>query len=411
MTTHAKQRVIPFNLLCKYPFMNACMSWIQEKNVDPIEAFYNHATMMEKIRGIISDALENKEETKALGHADDEGMYMYPWIRIILSFMNMPRLTHKIANLLSKHFSNLLEQENELTVLVVARDQGILAEQVPPDKTIAVNTVSFPFRLPFLDFLNISARFKAQAWKLVNKLLQNGFVYLRKHDLVRMLEENVKLKLIEPSTAVNDDDLKNSFNNDPILKPFFDGLVSVVKERMASSAGASIDNMPVDDSLFPPCISFIIDKNAKGINLTHSERLFLVYFLLTIGKTVDEVLDLFRNQPDYNEKITKYQVEFAAGKHGKQTQYKPHNCVTLESIGICKKDDSRFGSKSCTEPKTPFKNPLTFYRRKMWYKAKRAGETARLQVRDGGDPGDMAVPEEPVEPGTSEFYEEPSTKK
>ncbi|MEX2717077.1 MAG: hypothetical protein Q6370_012310 [Candidatus Sigynarchaeota archaeon] len=347
--------------------------------------------MLEKLRTIIFDALENKEQTKALGYDDDEGLYLYPWIRIILAFLNSPRLTHKMGNLLSKHFGNLLEHENDLTVLLVARDQAINAEQVPVDKMIVVNTVSFPYRLPFLDFLNVAARFKSPAWKLVNKLLQNGYVYLRKHDLVRMLEEIIKLKVIEPSMAASDDALKDAFMTDPLLKPFYDDLASIVKERLASSTAGAIENMPVDDNAFPPCIKFIIDKNAKGVNLAHSERLFLVYFLLTIGKTIDEVLDLFRNQPDFNEKITKYQVEFAAGKHGKQTQYKPHNCVTLESLGICKKDDPLFGSKFCTEPKTPFKNPLTFYRRRMWYKSKKSSEPVALSIDEDEDLGVDAV--------------------
>jgi DNA primase large subunit len=385
MTAQPKPRTIPFNVLCKYPFLNASIAWIQEKNVTPIEALYNHATLMDKIRTLVSDALDNMEQTKALGYDDDEGLYIYPWIRIILAFMNMPRLTHKVGNLLSKHFSNLLEHENDFTVLIVARDQAINAEQVPSDKAIAINTVSFPYRLPFLDFLNIAARFKSQAWKLVNKLLQSGHVYLRKHDLVRMLEEIVKLKVIEPSAAASDETLKDAFMTDPLLKPFYDGIVAAVKEKMASASGGSLEKLPVDDSAFPPCINAILAKNAKGINLAHTERLFLVYFLLTIGKTVDEVLDLFRSQPDYNEKITKYQVEFAAGKHGKQTQYKPHNCVTLESIGVCKKDDPQFGSKSCTEPKTPFKNPLTFYRRRTWYKAKKASEAAAVQIGEDED--------------------------
>nr|MDO8085014.1 hypothetical protein [Candidatus Sigynarchaeum springense] len=387
MSTHRIPPAIPINVLCKYPFLNAGIAWIKEKNLTPMEALYNHASMLEKVRAIISEALDNKEQSKVLGYEDDEGLYIYPWIRIILAFMNSPQLTHRMANLLSKHFSNLLERENVFTVLLVARDQAINAEQVPADKRVTVNTVTFSYRLPFLDFLNVAARFKSHAWKLVNKLLQNGQVYLRKHDLVRMLEELIKLKVLEPSKAASDDALKVAFINDPLLKPFYDGLVEVVKEKMASSASTSIDNMPVDDSLFPPCINAIIDKNAKGVNLTHSERLFLVYFLLTIGKTIDEVLGLFRNQPDFNEKITKYQVEFAAGKHGKRTQYTPHNCVTLESLGMCKKDDPKLGSKFCTEPKTPFKNPLTFYRRRMWFKAKKASGNAAMRADEADDRG------------------------
>ncbi|MBN2152786.1 MAG: hypothetical protein JW839_15145 [Candidatus Lokiarchaeota archaeon] len=381
MTAQPKPRTIPFNVLCKYPFLNESIAWMQEKSVTPIEALYSHASMTDNIRAIISDALDGKEQTKALRHDDEEGLYIYPWIRIILAFLNLPRLTHRMGNLLSKHFSNLLEQENDLTVLVVARDQSINAEEVPSDKRVAINTVPFPYRLPFLEFLDVAARFKSHAWKLVNKLLKGGYVYLRKHDLVRLLEEVIKLKVIEPSAAASDDALKEAFSSDPLLNPFYEDIAANARERMATAAGGGgMEDLPVDDNAFPPCINAIVEKNARGINLAHSERLFLVYFLLTIGKTVDEVLDLFRNQPDYNEKITRYQVEFAAGKHGKQTQYKPHNCVTLESLGMCKKDDPQFGSKYCTEPKKPFKNPLTFYRRRTWYRAKKASEAASARA-------------------------------
>jgi DNA primase large subunit len=391
MTVQHTSRTLPFNVLCKYPFLNASMAWVQEKNVMPITAFYSHVEMVDNIRAILADALANKEQTKAMGYSNDGSLYLYPWIRIVLAFMNMPRLTYKVANLLSKHFSALLDREDDTTVISVARDQGINAERVPVEKSLSVNTVSFPYRLPFLEYLDISARFKSQAWKLVNKLLLGGHVYLRKHDLVRMLEELVKMKISETGQAAHDDALKSAFMEDPMLKPFYDGLVTMVKDGLSSSTG-SMDTLPVDDSAFPPCINAILDKNAKGVNLSHTERLFLVYFLLTIGKTVDEVLDLFRNQPDYNEKITKYQVEFAAGKHGKQTQYKPHNCVTLESISVCKKNDSIYGSNLCINPKTPFKNPLTLYRRKVW--AKSRGLPASVGTSSAAASTPNPVPEE-----------------
>nr|MDO8109405.1 hypothetical protein [Candidatus Sigynarchaeota archaeon] len=375
MTAQGKARKLTLDVLCKYPFLNASMEWIQEKNVIPLDAFYTHVGIMDKIRAILADAMDNKEESKALAHDSDEIIYLYPWLRIILAFMNMPRVTYKIANLLSKHFSAMLAKEDETTLLLVAQDQGINVDRIPDDKAMAISTVSFQFRLPFLDYLQIAAKFKSPAWKLVNRLLKNGSVYLRKQDLARMIEELIKTKISEANPALKDESLKKSFMDDPLLKPFFEGLMNVAKEKTSAGSG-STDSLPVDDSAFPPCINAILDKNSKGINLAHSERLFLVYFLLTIGKTVEEVLDLFRNQPDYNEKISRYQVEFAAGMHGKKTNYKPHNCVTLESINICKKADPEFGSKWCVEPKYPFKNPLTFYRRSSKSRARHLAQNS-----------------------------------
>ena len=44
---------------------------------------------------------------------------------------------------------------------------------------------------------------------------------------------------------------------------------------------------------------------------------------------------LFQNAPDYNEKITKYQVEHLAGKKGSQTKYSVPACSKLVNENLC----------------------------------------------------------------------------
>ena len=42
----------------------------------------------------------------------------------------------------------------------------------------------------------------------------------------------------------------------------------------------------------------------------------LATFLLGRGQTIDEIAPLFKNAPDYNEKITRYQIKQVAGETG-----------------------------------------------------------------------------------------------
>src|SRR5271157_5508253 len=107
MIIQAKTMQIPINILCKYPFLNASMEYLKQKAIAPIDALYLHAGILDRIRTIFADAMENKEETKALAHDSDDAIYLYPWIRIILAFMKLPRVTNKVANLLSKQFNKL----------------------------------------------------------------------------------------------------------------------------------------------------------------------------------------------------------------------------------------------------------------------------------------------------------------
>jgi DNA primase large subunit len=61
----------------------------------------------------------------------------------------------------------------------------------------------------------------------------------------------------------------------------------------------------------------------------------LATYMLAIGKTVDEVVLIFQNAPDYNEKITRYQVEHLAGNKGSHTKYSVPTCSKLANQNLC----------------------------------------------------------------------------
>ncbi|MHA1371324.1 MAG: hypothetical protein ACTSWN_00290 [Promethearchaeota archaeon] len=318
---------------------------------------------MEKLKTIIIDALDNKEKTNALIGEDISTLYVYPWLRILLSLIGIPRVTYKVANLLSKHFSKQLLEEDDHTLIRIAYDQGLAIHLLNDGNSLVIRRhVRFGYFMHFLDYLKMASILKSPAWKLVNRLVKDGRVYLLKKDIARMIEEAIKEKISAIAKTSMNKDVKIDLMDDLLIKSFIDDINKIIESRMTRS-DIDFGNVPVTESAFPPCLKAILDKNGQGINLTHSERLFLSYFLLNIGYDVEQVLDIFKSQPDYNEKIARYQVEYAAGLHGKRTVYKPHNCNTLESLNICKKHDEKYTHPFCSHPKYPLRNPLTFYRR------------------------------------------------
>jgi len=72
--------------------------------------------------------------------------------------------------------------------------------------------------------------------------------------------------------------------------------------------------------------------------------------------TVDDVIDLFRSISDFDERMTRYQVEHIAGARGSRTKYIPPRCDTLRTHGICPTTD-----KICKG----ICHPLAYYRRKL----------------------------------------------
>jgi len=72
---------------------------------------------------------------------------------------------------------------------------------------------------------------------------------------------------------------------------------------------------------YPPCIEHAIKALNDGENLSHSGRFMLATFLLGRGQAVDDVAPLFKNAPDYNEKVTRYHLNQNSGETGSNTKY------------------------------------------------------------------------------------------
>mgnify|MGYP000284504932 CR=1 FL=1 len=85
----------------------------------------------------------------------------------------------------------------------------------------------------------------------------------------------------------------------------------------------------------PPCMEAILEALKNGENLPHTARFAITTYLLWRGWDVDQIVDLFRTAPDFNEKITRYQVQHIAGQTGGRKQYAVPSCRTMSAWGLC----------------------------------------------------------------------------
>jgi DNA primase large subunit len=58
-------------------------------------------------------------------------------------------------------------------------------------------------------------------------------------------------------------------------------------------------------------------------------------FLLSKGQSVEQIAPLFKNAPDYNERVTLYQLNHLAGASGSATQYTCPSCEKLKTQDLC----------------------------------------------------------------------------
>ncbi len=205
------------------------------------------------------------------------------------------------------------------------------------------------FALDFVDYLRNTRHLRGKKWKLVNRLMSDGNVYLTRTETARLLSEEV-CRHIEKRVEVKEL---------PKFPPKIIETAEKIKELSVKTIGkAEMEGLPktMVQAAFPPCIEALHQAASSGRHLSHVGRFTLTSFLINIGMSPDNVIELFRTFSDFNERMTRYQVEHIAGERGSRTRYIPPRCETLQTHGVCVNPD-----ELCQK----IRHPLAYYRKKV----------------------------------------------
>jgi DNA primase large subunit len=211
------------------------------------------------------------------------------------------------------------------------------------------SVVPYEFSLSFADYLRNTTHLREKEWKLVNRVLSNGNVYLGVDETARLLKEEVR-KHIEKRLEVKEL---------PKFPPKIMETAEKIKKLSIEKIGKTeMEGFPktVVQTAFPPCIKSLYEAISAGRHLSHVGRFTLTSFLVNIGMPPENVIDLFRSFSDFNERMTSYQVQHIAGDRGSRTRYVPPKCDTLQTHGVCINPD-----EICQK----IRHPLGYYRRKI----------------------------------------------
>ena len=174
-------------------------------------------------------------------------------------------------------------------------------------------------------------------------------VYLNQHDVARLLQEEVQRRIESRLEATELPTFPEK------ITEIADQLLDLAKDRIGEEEMEGF-RKTVSQSAFPPCIVALQEAVAKGHHLSHVGRFTLTSFLVSIGMPSEKVAELFKSFSDYNERLTRYQIEHIAGERGSRTRYTPPQCSTLQTHGVCVNKDAL-----CRW----VRHPLAYYRRKL----------------------------------------------
>src|SRR5438093_7072468 len=129
-------------------------------------------------------------------------IHSFPVSNLILSLTGEERAQRRFALAESKRAYELLRQENPEKLDYIARTTfGWKLNKIDaqPGKRF------YDFAISLADYLRNSVHLKEPKWKLPNRILDHGLVYATREELARLLEAEVRTRIVDRSRRLSSD--------------------------------------------------------------------------------------------------------------------------------------------------------------------------------------------------------------
>ncbi|MBO3762691.1 MAG: DNA primase large subunit PriL [Thermoproteota archaeon] len=316
-------------LLAKYPFLEEAKSFLESYSTVSFENLssdedYTRAVKrgVERIKeAILFKKISFKNENLIDFKAE---ILSFPIAVAFIAALNDDFLRNIYATAEGKRIHELLKRDSYSDLELLLRDQKI---NFYPSE----DSPSSLYKIAFSEYLKVSPQKWGKIWKLVNRQIKLGFVYVTREELSRLVSEHIKNRILERSRHPID---AESFSG-PLKKGYIE-LKNVWDSYKSRFAKFEKETSEVS---FPPCMVRLLSRQENGENLSHVERRSLVTYLIAKGQSIEEIINLLKSSPDFKESIARYQVEHLAGLKGSKKKYSPPSCETMKSYGLCFSDE------------------------------------------------------------------------
>jgi len=332
--------------LAKYPFSSEAREYIESLHikVEELEG-EEYSLILERAERRVEESLLYGSVNHQWTNSDVE-ILSFPVSIILVMAVHDNFLNRRYALGEARRAYNLLRSEQKEKIFDVACGTFNWDLRSTLD---SLSGQAFDFTLDFKNFLKNSIAFQDRKWKLVNRTIIKGHIYVTREEVARLLQEEVQKQLQERLSQPMRIELPES------LEQRTDRLRKLLDKRKKT---IKTYEFPTEITIgaFPPCIKNLYENASSGKHLSHIGRFALTSFLLNAGLSVDKIIGLFTESSDFNERMTKYQVEHIAGRRGGGTKYSPPNCSTLKTHDLC---------RSPNEICKSIRHPLSYYRIKL----------------------------------------------
>ncbi len=355
------------SLFAEYPFLAGAESLLGREAVSVrgllTEAAYARARSIGRARVLAAaDDPRATRDVEELAGAEPDVRYLsFLFAQILLAAAPSPAGLRRWAVAESKRTHGRLSTVPVDELVEVAGRLGFSVEAAGRDRVA----------LPLLDYLRLAVPVREADFRLARQEVDHGRVVVDRVRAARLLQEAVRLHLGVP-VPLNEEARG-------LVREREAELFAVLAQRMPLPV-ARVGGTPsaIQPSRFPPCIRKMQRTLQAGENLSHAGRFALASFLHRVGADFETIVDAYRGAPDFDESVTRYQVEHIT-HHNDGTGYEPPECDTLRTHGLCARDGDPSAPLSVDRQSDPLchesrlRHPLQYYRWKGGTVLDRAG--------------------------------------
>jgi DNA primase large subunit len=333
--------------LAKYPFLEGAGEYFRKRGFSLNDVSQpDFSVVIERAKGRVLEAIRRQEVSSKMDYPEVE-LLSFPLALMLVKATKLNHLVNRYSHAEAVRAEHLLESEREALIVQIFRN--ILKIDLISVVAGEVGLRSFNYKIPVMEYLRRAKQFHQLEWNLINRVVSHGYVYLRTHELIRLIRQEIDTMIRARLSDLHVPQLPES------LEKTVENLISLSPPPPRLN-----EQMRITPDRYPPCITTGLKMMEKGENLPHYARFLLTTYLVTIGKSVEEIVQMYGRSPDFNERIARYQIEHIAGLRGGRVKYRCPSCRTLVTHSFC------FKTKECDE----IRNPLQFGIRPFQHKTK-----------------------------------------
>lgn len=342
----------------KYPFLSLGLELLEGLDLQLDElAGPNYTKVVDRAKERVIESILKGEVSAKLADPQTE-LLSYPIAVMFVTLIGEKFLNRRYSLGEAVRAYNLLQEEYEDKILQIALDEFNWDIRKDPE---IIDGVVHNLKIAFDDYLRVAAGFHEPKWKLVNRKMEDGYVSITGVEAARLMQVEVEQWVNERVAT------PSNFKLPPTIQARLDDIRKVFEENRSKLGGSNLPSEVINEA-FPPCINYCLEGLLAGRRASHMERFALTSFLVNIGMPIEQMVSFYTEVTDFDESLTRYQIEHIAGLKGNRTKYTPPTCNTLRTHGVCRNPDSL-----CKK----IVHPLSYYRRKAWGIQKREERKAK----------------------------------